>query len=752
MGILTHIGKSSDESQLSYFDKAAGQQVVEYERTSGRPADGFLAFHKEEETVTADKINTIRYRDLWNLSRLSDIHQLIFNTRARKTFRGGYAIEPLFERANKGQKKEIEQWIRKCNNNNQSLTEVFKEIDKDLNWADDAFLCCLKDYGYNEYGQIVQADVKEFVRLHPLSVELVLDNSRRLGRYWNEHNDTKGGESRLAYFDPKHRQVLTPQDKCPKTGRQFLQAHYRVNTTEGYTYYNMSEIMHKSAFNPSLTYGYSPMFSQYQKTLILMFQDSYIKKYYGDDKPTKGLLVFNTQNKQALMKTFEELRLKTQKDPHGVKPIIAESNDGRKPVEYIDMGKTLNEMNYTATREEIRQQIGAMYGVSTMFMNDMSSGGGLNNEGLQITITNEVIEDRQALFNESFLKFVFEDNLGLVDWDITIKPDIEQDLMAEEQLEAQELANVETKLRLGLKGKMDDNGDFKFYGGDLQLEEPAQDEFIPFNMGKSVSKSASTPKIEHFQKADESEKPIPADAKELDKKLNQELTKIFDELDLPKDSRPKESTLLKAVGRVSKRLEKQLRKAGASVFKGIYERIAKETSKELGVKMEMTESDKELLDTLKESDTYKEAFTNLSLANSDRVRETIFNAFSKDSLDINSLVKDLEQDLDATKGNLRTIVRTESGKVASASRRQQLVKTGNDYVYQHIGPSDNRETQTSKNITRRTKNGVSWEDYLKIMKEESAKEFPKWSVDDNAPLSHYNSRHTFLFKRVGVNK
>jgi len=736
MGIYDFINKTSNEKQLSYFDKTA-VLGIQTENTSSRPSDGFLSMNKESETILAENIHSVRYSDLYNLSKISDVLQIIFNTRARKTFREGFDIESEFESANPEQKVEIENWLNKCNDNGQSFKEVCHELDKDLNWSDDAYLLCLKDYGYNSEGVIVVSEPKEFMRVHPLSIELQMDQSKRLGRF-QEGKDTN---SNIAYFNPFNRNSLTVDAYDKKTGKQNLQAHYRMTTESGFKYYNSSEIMHKSAFNPSLTYGYSPLFSLYQKVLVLMLQDSYIKKYYGDDKPTKGLLVFNTANKTALMKTFDEIRQKTQKNPHGVKPIIAESSDGRKPVEYIDMAKTLNEMQFTAQRDEYRQQIGAMYGVSPLFQNDMSTGGGLNNEGLQITVTNEVIQERQQLFNNSFLKFMFVDNLGFTDWKVTVKPDIEQDEMAEETLQAQRLANARTKLELGLKGRMTKDGDIVFDTGELEVKEPEQD-LNPFDFGKSeVVKSA----VVDFQKADDG---ISPEAKELDKKLTKELKSIFDELDIK--GKPNEKQLIKAVGKVSKKLEKQLKKSGSSVFKGIYEKFAKETNKKLGIKTQITDSDKEVIDSLINDDKYKEAFSNMSIASSKRLRETISKAFDKDDISINNLIKDIQEDLEATKSNLRMIVRTETGKIASGARKEQLNKTGAEYKYFHIGPSDNRTTELSKTLVNKTKNGVTWDEYIKLMQNESSKYFPEWVVNPQAPLSHYSSRHTFNFRRVNT--
>lgn len=782
MGLYNLVTKSSSSSQISFFDKKA-ILGVETEDTSQRPSDGFLMTNKDSETILSEKMHLIRYRDLWNISRLSDTVQIIFNTRARKTFKEGFDIEPNFERANKGQKTQIKQWLRKCNNNNQSLKEVFQELDKDLNWSDDAYLLCLKDYGFNSDGEIVVSESREFVRLHPLSVELQMDNANRLGRFQLE----KDGKSKIAYFNPHNRGHLTDKPFDEKTGKENLQAHYRVSTEQGVRYYNSSEIMHKSAFNPSLTYGYSPLFSLYQKVLVLMLQDSYIKKYYGDDKPTKGLLVFNTANKTALMKTFDEIRQKTQQNPHGVKPIVAESADGRKPVEYIDMSKTLNEMQFTAQRDEYRQQIGAMYGVSPMFQNDMSTGGGLNNEGLQITVTNEVIQDRQNLFNDSFVDFVFRENLGYEDWTVTIVPDVEQDLMAEEQMKAQELQNAKTKLELGLNGRQTQDGEIVFDSGELKLEE-ATEPFSPFNLGKAeqLKKAEAIDKefagykdfddcvmqnqdkgdpeaycgaiqakvekendnIKDFNKADDLDnKPeIPKEAKELDNKLSEELKDIFDDLEV--QGNPTEGKLLSAIGKINKKLEKQLKKVGSSVFKGIYERVAKETNKDLGQETEITDKDKDLIEKLKSDPNYNEAFTNLSDKASQRLRDTIFTAFEKEDISIDNLVKEISEDMEATKGNLRNIVRTETGKIASGARKTQLEKTGAEYKYFHIGPNDNRTTELSKNLMEKTKNGVTWDEYINLLRTESKKFFPKWTVNEDYPLSHYQSRHTFNARRV----
>ena len=53
---------------------------------------------------------------------------------------------------------------------------------------------------------------------------------------------------------------------------------------------------------------------------------------------------------------------------------------------------TLEEMQYITVRDEMRQRIASFYGVSNVFMMDTGKSGGLNNEGLQVLVTNRAVE------------------------------------------------------------------------------------------------------------------------------------------------------------------------------------------------------------------------------------------------------------------------------------------------------------------------------------------------------------------------
>ena len=99
---------------------------------------------------------------------------------------------------------------------------------------------------------------------------------------------------------------------------------------------------------------------------------------------------------------------KAKKNPHlpAVMGVTNNLGNGGKFVEFIDFMKSLDELQFTEQRDEFRRVIGSVYGVSPIFQNDASTGGGLNNEGLQITVTNNAVEKGQKNYNNKLLKWI----------------------------------------------------------------------------------------------------------------------------------------------------------------------------------------------------------------------------------------------------------------------------------------------------------------------------------------------------------
>lgn len=146
-----------------------------------------------------------------------------------------------------------------------------------------------------------------------------------------------------------------------------------------------------------------------------------------------------------------------------------------------------------------------------------------------------------------------------------------------------------------------------------------------------------------------------------------------------------------------------------------------------------------------------ESFSNISNELTSGIQEIITTAYhTPKGMSFKNIQTEIQKLTNISDFRAETIARTEAGKVAAAARKNSYAKQKNfnEMRFFHIGPDDNRTTECSKEIKRRIgKEGVLWNDYVRIVTEVSAKYFPTWRVDPNAVLSHWNSRHIFIAKR-----
>lgn len=669
-------------------------------------------------------------QDLKMLSMYSDIIYLSFNKLKFEMFRGGFDINSKFDGAVEEQEERINDFLKCCNENSQTLKEVFEELEDDLNTFDDCYGLLLKKYEVNELNEIMSGNVNEFIRLNPLTVTMVFDNLQRIGR---------DEEGKVLYFKINDRSETTYEAYDKKTGLQNLRACYKVKGKDKDIYYDRTEIIHCSKYKPSKLYGFSPLYSLYNKIMILLNQDKYIKDYYSGNKAPKILITANTSNTASFKQALKEWKDKTRQDPHGVHPILHQktAGDTSDVFSFINLMNTLNEMQYTQTREEIRRNIGALYGVSPVFMNDVSTSGGLNNEGLQITVTDRSIELGQQIYNEKILPFIFE-QMGITDYEVTLVPNKEEDLAFEKDLRLKELQIAKMTAELGINTRMNEEGNFIYEAGHVDISQ-TQPEFIPFqNNEEGVT-------VETPVKLSKSKKESPE--QDLQTTLEKELEKILKRLD--RKRKPSEEEFNKIVDDISKKLGTQAKKKSSTRLKTIYEKSMKETAKELDTQLTLNEKDKNVIEALKRDVVYQKAFKNLSENVSKRLKDVIEEAYADPkSFTINNIVDSMKEELEKTDNELRTIARTETSKISIAARKTSYDKTGVTYKYKWVGPDDRRTSDVSKEIKKRTNNGVSWEELVRIIQEEATKKSSKWEVNPLAPIPHPNTRHTFIAERV----
>jgi len=689
---------------------------------------------------------------LYELSYGSDTLTIIHTSLRREIFRNGYdvleadmtteQVTTSEEEEEAGQvmsRKEILEILEDINENGQSIEDVQGEIEDDLNIMDDGFMLFFFEYIFNSKGEIVDKVFKQAKRGDPRYMGLVMN------KYDEPGYDDEGNEILVSPVD-RTEIILKPRDSnetvYDKHGYKCYRAHYFGMRGADKVYYFKDEVAFKSKFRPSKRRGKSPVMTLWQKTRTLLFMDKYMMEMYTQQRPPKAGLFFKTGNQEGLEKAWETAKLRANENPHH--PVVMgvpNQDNGTGFVEFIDFMKSLDEMQYGETRKEMRQQMGALYGVEPVFQNDISTSGGLNNEGMQITVTNRAVEHAQNIHNY-FLKKLAE-AMGAKGWHIMLNPSEEQDEMAELERQRLTLENGSAALSLGLEAEYDeDSGKVIIKPGSLERSS--------FPFAGSPFDSSSPPSDSD---ATSGAPATPVTNKNVEKKarsgftsissiLKNSINKIFSKL---KDY--KEEDLQQVANKINLELRTEMQDKTSEMFKRAYSKNADEVSKELGVNFVFDVVDENALVALASQRVLKEAYAGIADNLSQKVHEIIRKAYrTPKGLNVQEITAQIEEAAKVADHRAENIARTEMGKVSAAARKNSYAKAegSENFLFKHIGPSDDRTTGVSKRIKERTSKGVSWEEYVKIVKEESAKDFPEWTVDKEFPVSHYQSRHTFV--------
>jgi hypothetical protein len=382
--------------------------------------------------------------------------------------------------------------MKDVNFNDQTLMEVLQEIDMDLNIIDNSFLAVVKKYYFDNDGKVVGAKPVELLRASPEKCNFVIDKNGRFGR---------ADDGRVVLFCLEHRDkyVLKKDNevegaKCETCGRQMYPAYYRVSKGGSkYIYYTNGEMLHNKKFSFGIGYGLPPLFSVWQKIMVLMKMDFFILTAYHLERPPKGMLILKG-NRESIDKSWRRLQEEARTNPHMIYPLILEGGkDVKNVMEWLDMTIKSQDIDFIAFRDEMRRTIGALWGVMPIFTGDAAQGFGLSNEGLQILVTNRAVEDEQNIFDEKLLPWICT-QLGVTDWKFQLLPNEGRDVVARLQREQMRIQNAQTMAGLGYvpHALMTEDGiDFEFL-------EPETGEEIPSSARMSV-KRPSVRRMQRFE-------------------------------------------------------------------------------------------------------------------------------------------------------------------------------------------------------------------------------------------------------------
>tara|TARA_Y100000310_G_C20670373_1_gene809931 strand:+ start:985 stop:2508 length:1524 start_codon:yes stop_codon:yes gene_type:complete len=324
-----------------------------------------------------------------------------------EVFRRGFEWKPKSDNADKGQLEIFKHFMKDCNVFDQSLEEVLRQFHFDVNSIDDGFLYMSKEYKAGQNGEL-RSKVKEIRRLNPALVEFDLDN--------------EGLPKNFHFLCPIHREdIQESADTCPQPGckQTMLPVMYKYYHRNKHIYFFDSEVIHMSKFSPSETYGWSPILTVFEKALTLIGMDKNLYRYFFERKMPASMMLVFTDDPESLRRERANLAAQTRLDPNFVPMVAVSAKNNRGRVDMVRLFHTLQEMDYLPVREEIRERVAAMWGVTPAWQGAPDAFGGLSSQTQQLVVMSRVVEGDQRLFHEKLFPELLE-AFGITDWELSL--------------------------------------------------------------------------------------------------------------------------------------------------------------------------------------------------------------------------------------------------------------------------------------------------------------------------------------------
>ena len=193
------------------------------------------------------------------------------------------------------------------------------------------------------------SESKKIMRGDPTFMRIVADKrGARGGRYLTMPCSSRQNISRTMVIISK----CDVTECWPYLSKMFTSSTRQV---AGKTqYYIDGEILHTSKFNPSKLYGRSPVATMWRQAQTLTAMDNYIYLAYQKRRIPRGVLAITTDNIQSTASFWKGAEEKMERDPHYIPKIGIESASGRGKVEFVRFMDTLDEMQYSQIRDEVR--------------------------------------------------------------------------------------------------------------------------------------------------------------------------------------------------------------------------------------------------------------------------------------------------------------------------------------------------------------------------------------------------------------
>ena len=326
------------------------------------------------------------------------------------------------------------------------MEAVLRQFHFDVNTLDDGFLYLAKEYRDNGDGT-VSSKLREIRRLNPALVEFDLDSA---GLPKNSH-----------FICPIDRTDISEEPGKSKKGVERIPAMYKYYHRSAHLYFSDEEVIHLSKFSPSETYGWSPILTIFEKALTLVGMDKNLYRYFFERKMPASMLMVTTDDPESLRREREHIAAQTRMDPNYIPMVAVSARNQRGRVDLVRLFHSLNEMEYLPIRDEIRERVSAMWGVTPAWQGAPDAFGGLSQQTQQLVVMSRVVESDQRLLHEKVFPQLL-DAFGITDYEIVLP-------QPEEKAENTRIAHAQQKIQIV--------NQFAQLGFDIKLKEQDVDVF-----------------------------------------------------------------------------------------------------------------------------------------------------------------------------------------------------------------------------------------------------------------------------------
>jgi len=336
-----------------------------------------------------------------------------------------------FLQPNEDNKLKLEQFVKSCNRNGNSLKSVLKNTVLDSTRYDEGYMIKYFVYEIDQEGKLIKS-LRLFDKADPTLMHPVVSRDGTLG--CNLTGSALG-------FCPVHRDLTYSLDKktvCPKCGTPLLTADYWGDYNENQQtkiYYNRDEIIRFNMFEQNSPFSMVETLGD--KVTSLNAIDKLINDIYVARKVPNRALFFKTNDIKSIIESDEYNAVKLKEDKNYTPKYGITSEASGEFVQVVDMLGTIDELKLMELTDKYEKDVASAYQCT------------IDPATRTITVNADMIRELQDIINNILEKVV--DDLGIKDWKLVLRPNRVEDEANDLRLEGLKIQNATGRANLGFK-------------------------------------------------------------------------------------------------------------------------------------------------------------------------------------------------------------------------------------------------------------------------------------------------------------